>query len=60
MKALAFTTTYESRSLRLVNDVVAENGGQSVTAAAKWGTGASSTCVSFELAEALGLVRLVR
>ena len=52
----AYTTTYDGLSNKLINDIVVCSEGKRVTAKAQWDTGASGTCISSDVVDALGLI----
>ena len=52
----AFTTRIQGRALRLINQAIVVAGGASFQVVAQWDTGATMTCISSQVIEALQLV----
>lgn len=52
----AYTTTYDGLTNKLINDIDICSEEKSFSAKAQWDTGASGTCISSEVVDALGLV----
>ena len=53
---LAFTTTYEGLSNKLINEVHLQNGNEIILAKAQWDTGATNSCISHDVVSNLKLI----
>lgn len=55
-ECIAFTTTYQGITNKLINEVTLDSGNNTLSVIGQWDTGATNSCISHDVISQLGLI----